>query len=382
MLVLGLGLMLFSWMPIIAGVLWLLACKQAFDCLSSSANGWLVAPYVSPGIDNSVVWKYLLLQAIFIGLPILAAVLMEPALGLALFIAFAAVLPAAIMSLAVSGSLNRALSPDLWMTLIFRVGWPYLALIGLMLVIQVSATNAGAILETVLPEQASSLIGVVFSLWSMFATFHLMGYLIFQFHRELDFEPTRLAHSLPRDRLPDRDQELLDRAGALVQGGDVNGALRILRTEVRSRAVTLDVHELYRRLLQQACANDELTEHGRQFLHQLMREKQDKRALQLAHECLELDPGFTALELEQNAVLAKRAEFAGQSRLAIALLLSASRHPAHHADKSLWALHAADLLSRLPGRENEARDLLHRARADCNDKSLCSRIDAQLALLP
>ncbi len=382
LLVIGLGVVLLGWIWIFRILFWLLACKQAFEILLASAHGRLQSPHVSPGFDTALVWKYLLLQILCFGLPVLAAMLVEPALGMALFVAFALVLPAAIMGLAVSGSLTRAINPELWFFVITRIGWPYLALIGLLLVIQISAANAEAMLATFLPATLSSVIGVVFSLWSMYATFHLMGYLIFQFHRELDFEPQVIAGSLPPNLEQQRDRELLERAGTLIQAGDVTAAMQALRGEIRSRAVTLEVHELYRRLLQQTGPNAELAEHGRLFLHQLLLQKQDKRALDLARECLAIDPDFTALELEQSAALAKRAGFVGQSRLAIDLLLAAVRSPGRHPDKPLWALQAADLLSRQGGREAEARELLQRARADCRDGGLCARIDAQLALLP
>jgi hypothetical protein len=382
LLAIGLGIVLLGWFPIFRILFWLLACKQAFEILLASANGRLISPHVSPGFDSSVVWKYLMLQVLMFGLPVLAAILVEPALGMALFIAFALVLPAAIMGLAVSGSLGRAINPELWFFVITRIGWPYLALIGLLLVIQLSAANAEAMLAEFLPATLSSVVGVVFSLWSMFATFHLMGYLIYQFHRELEFEPRAIGAALPPSPEQHRDRELLERVGAMVQAGDVSAAMQALRVEIRSRAVTLEVQELYRRLLQQSGASAELSEHGRQFLHQLLLEKQDKRALELARECIAVDPGFTALELEQNAALAKRAGFAGQSRLAIDLLLAAVRSSSRHPDKPLWALQAADLLSRQDGREAEARELLQRVRADCSDSGMCARIDAQLALLP
>jgi len=381
-ILLGLAQVLIGWLPFVSFVLWLIACKQAFEILLTTANGKLEAPAVGLGIDNSLVWQYLLLQILFFGVPVLMGVLIEPALGLALFVAFAVALPAAIMGLAISGSLGRAISPDLWLSLIARIGWPYLALIGLLLVIQLSAANAEALLEKFLPALASSVISVAFSLWSMFATFHLMGYLIYQFHEALGFEPSALRKSMLRTPQDGRDAELLERAGALVQAGDVATALQALRVEIRSRAVSIEVQELYRRLLQQAGSSADLLEHGRQFLHQLLMEKQEKRALALANECLGLDPAFTALELEQNALLAKRATFAGQTQLAINLLLAAVRHPTRHADKPQWALQAADLMSRQSGREQQARELLLQARADCNDGELRGRIDAQLALLP
>lgn len=373
-------MLLVGWVPFVSGLLWIAAFKYAFEVLQASANGRLQAPDVVLGADNSVVWRYILLQFLTFAVPIGVGIAVEPALGIALFIAFVLVQPAAIMGLAMTGSLTRALSPDLWFAVIGRVGWAYLALFGLLLVIQFSGANASALLDKVMPSMLADALATVFSLWSLFATFHLMGYLIYQYHRELDFEPS--ANQQAAARPFNRDQELLDTVSAKVQSGDLGSALQLLRSEIRSRAVGVEGQELYRRLLQQAGDSRELIEHGRSFLHLLMMEKQDKRALSLALECIELDPAFTALELEQNAGLARRASFAGQSRLAINLLLAAIRHPQSHADKPAWALQAADLMTRQSGREAEARALLQQVRAKCDDEALLGKIDTQLAAIP
>ena len=374
------GIILLGWVPLVRPLLWIAAFKFAFETLERTANGYMKAADVPSGMDNSLVWRYLLLQVLTIAIPVALSVLLSPTAGIACLVAIVLVQPAAIMGLVLSGSLRRGLNPGLWIEVMSRVGWPYLALVGLLLVMQLSAANASESLSSVLPWYLASAVATVFSLWSLFATFHLMGYMIYQYHEALDFEPSSL-HNTPL-RPFDRDAELTDLASQRVQQGDVQGAMQLLRAEIRSRAVSADAQELYRRLLRQCDDRKELLEHGRSFLHLLMVEKQEKRALALAHECLQLDPKFTAPLVEQNAELAKRASFAGQSALAVSLLLAAISHADSHSDKPSWALQAADLMTRQSGREAEARALLIRAKSECRDENVLSRIDAQLAGIP
>src|SRR5690606_37159379 len=94
------------------------------------------------------------------------------------------------------------------------------------------------------------------------------------------------AHSERAGLPPDRDRVLLDAASGHVRDGDTDAASALLREVIRSRAVSQEVHELYRRLLKQANDRIGLLAHGRVFLNLLMLDKAERRALGLARECL------------------------------------------------------------------------------------------------
>jgi hypothetical protein len=369
---------LLGWVFVLIG--WLAAFKYAFEVLQATAHGRMDAPEVVLGIDNSVVWRYIVLQFLAVAVPALVMLLLSPMIGIVLYFVLLLAQPAAIMALAMTQSLRAAINPALWSALIGRIGWPYLALIGLLLVMQLSAANASQLLAMVLPWLLAEPLALLFSLWALFATFHLMGYLLWQYHEALGLEPRSITEgaALPANR----DRELLDAASAKVQQGEPGAARELLRAELRTRAVTIEVHELYRRMLQQAGDNPAMLEHGPLFLHLLLVEKQERRALGLARECLDVDPDFTALQPEDSALLAERAVFGGQRQLALDLLLALLRR--HPKDPSMpqWTLRAVDLLLRQPGREGQARALLARARERCTDEAIGARLDAQLAALP
>lgn len=66
-----------------------------------------------------------------------------------------------------------------------------------------------------LPPVVRELTIVVASIWSLFASFHLMGYLVYQYHEELGYEPSG-GVALQRE---DPDQRLLDEAEQFVREG-------------------------------------------------------------------------------------------------------------------------------------------------------------------
>ena len=65
-------------------------------------------------------------------------------------------------------------------------------------------------------------------------------------------------------------------------------------------------------------------EHARQFLHQLMMEKQDRKAIALLREGLDADPAFVPLLPEHGARLAEQARMGGQAQLAVDALTHCS----------------------------------------------------------
>ncbi len=381
--VLVIAILVLGWLPglgwLMTLICWLAAYKFAFEILQHTAHGNLSPPESVLRVDGSEVLYFIGLQIILWTVPSVVLMVVPP-LGIALFVLMLLIQPVAIMVLAMSGSLGNALEPGRWFTVIGRIGWPYLALVGLLFVIQISAINAGQLLARFLPLLLADPLVNAFAFWGLFATFHLMGYLIYQYHEELHFEPE--AHRDQAGGRPrDRDQDLLDQASARLQEGEPEAALGLLREEMRERSVSLEVHELFRRLLRQANDNAGLIAHGRTFLHLLLLEKQERRALGLARECLDVDPDFTTPEVEDGAKLARRAAVTGQSQLAIDLLDAAIRKEPRHPDMPEWSLTAADLLLRQPDREDQARRVLEAARERADDKVL-QRIDGLLATLP
>ena len=347
---------------------WLAALKYAFEILLTTANGQLEAPESVLGIGNSVVWSFLVLQIVSVFVPMIVAMAASVELGTLLLWLIMFLQPAAIMALGMTQSLLSALDPSLWLRLVTRIGWPYLALVGLLLVIQYSAANATGLLGAMLPAVLAEPLITVFALWALFATFHLMGYLLWQYHEALGFEPT--APERVVNQREAQEQQLQDAVTQAVQGGDIASALRLIREELRSRALPIPLHDLYRRLLRQQGDQAALLEHGRLFMHLLLVEKQDRRALGLARECLDLDAHFTAPDIEDSIRLAERAAQSGQSSLAVDLLLAAVHADSRHPEMPRWTWRAVDLLLRQPGREAQALSLLDKALPRCDDPAL------------
>ncbi|MEA0734959.1 hypothetical protein QYY77_02475 [Xanthomonas campestris pv. campestris] len=359
---------------VVLGVLGMATYTYAFDILRHSANGEHDAPRLGYNSFDSAVLRLILL-AFALGIVIVAAGVIAGKPGLTVaYLAVQLLLPGMMIALAIDGSLRRALNPAVSIDMALRIGWPYLAAYGLLYVIQGSGTAAIFVALKYLPPVVRELTIVVASIWSLFASFHLMGYLVYQYHEELGYEPSG-GVALQSE---DPDQRLLDEAEQFVRDGHSDEAFQALRGAVRSRAVSLAVHELYQRLLRQHHRNDELRDHTRQYINRLLQEKQERRALALQREALDTDPAFAPLLPEQATLLAERAKMAGQYQLATDGLLAAIGAWPRERMLPAWSLDAGLLLAERFGRDDDARMVLQNALDHCDDEAQRAKLAAAL----
>lgn len=367
---------------VISILMWLGAYKFAFEVLRRTADGHMDAPEAAISVDDGVVWRFLGLQLI-LGIVLGVCFLVG---GEGLFFAGLALLvflqPALTMTLAMTESLSETLDPSHAFSIVARVGWPYLAVVGLLFVIQASAMTAGAWLAVFMPASVAGWLATVVGFWGLFSAFHLMGYLLYQSHEAVGFEPGAATMAAERSRYArttDTDSVVAE-AEELVREGRTDEARSLLRGEINTRTVPVEVHDLYRRLLLQAGAPDAVRDHARQFLHQLMMDKQDRRALGLLRECLDADAAFVPMETAHAERLAEQARFGGQAQLAIDTLHALFNAHPRDPHSARWGLQAAMLLLERYDRGPDAKALLERARARTEDEAVLQKIDAAMAL--
>ena len=332
---------------------WIALYKYACECLRATANGRLDPPVLSASVDDSVGWDMIKLQVIFVVLGMLGLIFLPLPGALALLLLFGFAQPAASMSLAMDGSLWHALNPGTWLAIAGRLGAAYLALVLLTLVFTASAGNLAGLLAHAMPGFIAEIVADFLSHYVIVATFHLMGYMIWQYHREFGYEP---AIQAPLERPLDADQRFLAEIRELVRDGHAEAALEQLREQLRSRGGTPELHLQYRKLLELGGHKEESLRHGREWIEILLAQEDGKRALDLVRECIALDPAFRP---PADAIhdLAERAAKGGQSQLALGLLSNFHRAHPKHKDLPANYLLAARLLADRLGRDAEARKL-------------------------
>ncbi|HET9047572.1 MAG TPA: hypothetical protein VFN29_01205 [Chiayiivirga sp.] len=382
LIVLGLGSIL-TLLPSLIGlffavVIWFAVYRYCFEILVHTANGQLDAPEVTSHTESGVVWRFILLWLLLLITMIGLGIVLGPVASLVILLAAMVLMPGAVISLAIDGNLVHAINPSTALAIIRRIGAPYFAAVGLLFVFQATASNAGALLARFMPDALAHVLVMITSLWGLFATFHLMGYLVFQYHEALGFVPAQLG---PKPKLRTRDSDLIDAVEARVDQDDIGGAIELLRTELRERAITPEAHILYRRLLRSKNDTAALLEHAGPYLNLLLLEKKDPPALALLRESLEMDPDFTPMQAEDGHRLAQRAREVGQAKLAVDLWLAMLKRWPRDPARVEWAIGAAQLLSQRD-QIDLARAVLERCADKLDDPEPQARIQAAIGQLP
>jgi hypothetical protein len=248
----------------------------------------------------------------------------------------------------------------------------------LCIVIGVSQANAKALLSF-LPPVLDVLVFYFLAQYALLVAFHLMGYLIYQYHEQLGHQVE--APLQRRTGASDPDQGLLDEAEHLVREGNALEAEQLLGNQIRRLGGSASVHGQYRKLLRLRGDSAALSQHGRDYIGVLMAQEQEKTALELARDCLAQDSGFAVANPDHIGRLAQRAADTGQARLAVSLLSDFHlRHP-KHADLPPNTLLAARLMADKMGQDQEARALLSSNHNAFRDHPLRVEMEAYMAFL-
>ncbi|HKE49620.1 MAG TPA: hypothetical protein VKB52_16255 [Rhodanobacteraceae bacterium] len=357
---------------------WVALYKYAFECLRATADGRMEPPEIAVHVEDSLGWLQIVLQIVFLGLNMLAYVVLGPVGGAIVSIVLALGLPGAIMSLAMDENLVIALNPATWLAIFMRIGWPYLAVAGFYFVFGVSERFAQGLAVPILPGFVTEIVFYFIAQYVIVATFHLMGYLIYQYHEEVGYAPVP-QQALSRG--PDPDQSLLDEADRLEDDGKPDAAAEILAITIRGRGGSEAMHTQYRRLLALLERREALVAHGRDWITILVGQNKDKRAVEVARECLEIDPAFELGSPDDVARVAQKAVDTGATQVALKLVSTYLKSNPRHRDVPRNALIAAKVLGERMGKDDVARRLLDQTLERFPNDPLAGDIAAYRAFL-
>lgn len=178
-------------LALIAG---LFSLKYGYDILIKTAHGDLEPPELS-GETFTQGYELPLKQiVVFIVIGIVTVGLMLAWLPLVFvfMVVFVALMPAIIMTLALERSIAAALNPRELGSMAFRIGWPYFAVLGLIVLLNGGAGTVMNFFGQGLPPGAFMFLNGFVQNYFWFVIMHLMGYLLLQYHGRIGFEPAYL----------------------------------------------------------------------------------------------------------------------------------------------------------------------------------------------
>ncbi len=351
--------------------------RYAGEVLYRSAKGRLEAP-TGLNVDDERGWDLFRTQVAMVVLMLLAGfvgtALEAPylTLGAALLIALGT--PGALISAAIDGDWLRALNPMLWLQVMLRLGGPYFLLAGLCALVAIGSANAEAALAEVMPGVVATVaIGIVAN-YALVATFHLMGYTVYQYHERLEFDVD--AGPVAPLRAADADQAVLDQSEQLATEGDLAAAEAVLREHIRERGGTDAVRARYRKLLRLRDDRPALLADGREQINVFLARDDERRAVEMWRECRELDPTFWPSDPDQVRRLSAKAAALGLSELALKGVSGFHKAYPKHRDIPANYLLAARLMVDRFSQDAKALELLRQLQTGFPQHPLAEEINA------
>lgn len=354
--------------------------KYAYVLLEHTALGNMDPPKTGLATHNSSPYKqYVIFLLMFLAVGLAYALLGRFA-GIVAYIAVIFTIPASVMSLAMSGSLLFALNPANSVRLIGGIGWPYCLLYFFLLLLSSGSGVLTGLLLPVLPLAATLVASTFVSAYFTLIMFHMMGYVIYQYHEDLGLEGVKEYQVKPAKIEPKVD-ELTAEINILISEGRIDEAKARLKQELRHSG-NVEHFARYHKLLLLGDDKQELARHGQEYIRLLSAKGQKSNALNVFVDCLERVPGFAidtgaqAFEIAQEAFAKNRFQDA-----ALKLLNGfAQRYP---GNKNIPAavLLEAKLLCEHKLDDAQAKTLLEGLLRDYPDHPLAGEIQQYLQLM-
>ncbi|MEE4300915.1 MAG: hypothetical protein V2J24_15860 [Pseudomonadales bacterium] len=292
--------------------------RYSFNCLKSTAQGRLVAPDIveSYGGGIALLFKlFVMLMAVslLIGL---AVAFLGPALGGLIALVVLVLVPAMIMLFAAQDSLRAGLDLRAAWRLVGAIGTPYGVLLGLMLVMMTSIAvieellGSTGFIALTLQSAASNYYTIVM--------FHIMGYVLFQYQRELGYVAERDDGS---SQTPKSERELIDaRIAVFVKEGRYEDALKVFSAAVKRFP---EDRALGRKCLDFLLATRQeklLDDYASAFFERALKQRDPAPLAPDYHAVRRVLPGYMPDTAELRVALARELQHRGESKHAVQLL--------------------------------------------------------------
>lgn len=311
-----------------------------FIVIERVAQGYL-HPDQFPALKAAGPWRTLKLAAIlaaaFVAIGLVIEITGDGLLTLLAYAAVALLLPASVMTLAVTGRLRRAIDPRRVFALAQRIGPPYLVLFLFLLLLMGGSQQAFELVAPALGDSlwllalVSTFVGNYFFL-IMCA---LMGYVLYQYSGALGLKVVGPGEEEAEGPPADAEREL----GRLIAAGDSGAAVAWLERALRDDPDDVSAHERLHKLLLALDKPERAAAQLDRYLELLLR-VDPGRAQAVARAALERDAGW----LPSSAVtvaLARAAAEARQFDLVLDLTRDfEARHPHDEAAPTVTLLRA------------------------------------------
>jgi tetratricopeptide (TPR) repeat protein len=273
--------------------------KYAFASLRNTANGSSSPPKIDSNLvleDFSIVIK----QALILVVLAFAFVKITQMGGMIIggvFLCFAILfIPAMVIVLVGTESLLQSINPVLFVGMAYRIGWSYLLMYFFLILLGGAPSVIGRYLASYLPPTLYEFLTSVVESYYMIISYHLMGYVIYQYHEEIGYDVDFADEELPSKEEPtekDEADRLLSQVDRLIKEGKLDDAILLIKSETQGVISDLDLAERYYNLLKVREEYPDMLKHGKVYLDLLAKGNHREKLNEVYSECVSQDERFS-----------------------------------------------------------------------------------------
>ena len=274
--------------------------KYAFSALKNTANGNLQPPKIDSKTlleDFLIVFKQILMF-IIIGYAFYKVAQMTGVIIGLSFLGFVLLsIPAMIIVLVGSNSLLQAINPAMFVVMAWRIGWSYLLMCFFLILLLFAPAYLNQYIVGYLPVKLHFFLLKLAQNYYTLISYHLMGYVIFQYHEEIGYDVDFEEEEPLPEEIPSEEGEsgqLLNRVDMLIKEGKLDDAISLIKSETLGAITALGLAERYYNLLKLKEQTPEMLKHGKEYLDLLAKANQKAKLVEAYLECISKDPNFTA----------------------------------------------------------------------------------------
>ncbi|MBI9075480.1 MAG: tetratricopeptide repeat protein [Desulfatibacillum sp.] len=275
--------------------------NYAYLALRRTAQGDLTPPKMYDEALTAGVGAVLAQVVLFILLGV-AGIFIGAQLGGAAMIIYGIVvmffLPSMLIILVMDGNPFRAMNPASFMALPFRIGGGYFIMWLFLLFLMFAPGSLLYLVSEYVPTFLNEFLDGVFGNYYMLVAYHLMGYVLLQYHSELgydiDYEDMKDSDKVSVVKADNRATEAAKHTAFLFTEGKHDEAIEyISRYQALEGEFSRELSERYFALLKIKGEKDKLVAHGPILLDLLAENNAKAKALDAYGVCMGADPGFS-----------------------------------------------------------------------------------------
>lgn len=275
-------------------LVWVVMMKYAYAVLIATGQGSLRAPKVTWGQINdnlSSVFKQVVIYAIIGWLTVLIFARFGPLAGFPFLALSALCMPMIIMLLVATDSMIRALNPLIFFPVIFRIGWPYLLLYLFFTLLSACPFYLLSLIAGNLPPQVETFLSLFVGQFYLLVSYHLMGYVLLQYHREIGFEVDYdhfLKNSSPKGKRKtvSEKEQFRNTLAVLIKSGRYDKAIPLLREKIAIDCPDIQLADKYLQLLKLAGETERAANYMPILVGHLVHASRKERAMELLLEIM------------------------------------------------------------------------------------------------